>query len=64
MYSELSTTFPATSTKRMTDLVVPVTPRVMKLVFIYGQAGVGKLTVGRELADLTGIALFHNPPRC
>lgn len=44
----------------MTDLVVPVTPRVMKLVFIYGQAGVGKLTVGRELADLTGMALFHN----
>jgi hypothetical protein len=32
----------------------------MKLVFIYGQAGVGKLTVARELAALTGMALFHN----
>lgn len=32
----------------------------MKLIFIYGQAGVGKLTVARELADRTGIALFHN----
>jgi hypothetical protein len=32
----------------------------MKLVFIYGQAGVGKLTVGRELASLSGLALFHN----
>lgn len=32
----------------------------MKLIFIYGQAGAGKLTVGRELADLTGYALFHN----
>jgi hypothetical protein len=32
----------------------------MKLVFIYGQAGVGKLTVGRALADLTGMSLFHN----
>ena len=32
----------------------------MKLVFIYGQAGVGKLTVGRELAERSGMALFHN----
>lgn len=32
----------------------------MKLVFIYGQAGVGKLTVGKELAARTGFALFHN----
>lgn len=44
----------------MTALAAPVTHRVMKLVFIYGQAGVGKLTVGRELAALTGMALFHN----
>lgn len=32
----------------------------MRLVFIYGQAGAGKLTVGRELAKLSGLALFHN----
>lgn len=32
----------------------------MKLVFIYGQAGAGKLTVAKELAALTGMALFHN----
>lgn len=32
----------------------------MTLVFLYGQPGVGKLTVGRELAALTGMALFHN----
>ncbi len=34
--------------------------REMKLIFIYGQAGAGKLTVGRELASLSGMALFHN----
>ncbi|MDZ4690262.1 shikimate kinase [Terricaulis sp.] len=44
----------------MTNLGAPISHGVMKLVFIYGQAGVGKLTVGRELADLTGMALFHN----
>lgn len=32
----------------------------MRLVFIYGQAAAGKLTVGRELARLTGLPLFHN----
>jgi len=32
----------------------------MKLVFIYGGAASGKLTVARELANLTGLALFHN----
>lgn len=32
----------------------------MQLVFIFGQAGVGKLTVGRELQRRAGIALFHN----
>ncbi len=32
----------------------------MKLVIIYGPPGVGKLTVGRELAMLTGFKLFHN----
>lgn len=32
----------------------------MKLVFIWGPAASGKLTVARELAALTGISLFHN----
>src|SRR5688572_4139600 len=32
----------------------------MQLVFIYGQVASGKLTVARELAELTGLALFHN----
>jgi gluconate kinase len=32
----------------------------MKLIFIFGPAASGKLTVGRELSALTGIPLFHN----
>jgi len=32
----------------------------MKLIFIWGGAASGKLTVARELSRLTGIALFHN----
>jgi hypothetical protein len=32
----------------------------MQLIFIHGPAASGKLTVGRELSALTGIALFHN----
>jgi chloramphenicol 3-O-phosphotransferase len=32
----------------------------MKLIFIHGAPAVGKLTVARELASLTGCALFHN----
>jgi shikimate kinase len=32
----------------------------MELLFIYGPAAVGKLTVSRELAKLTGLRLFHN----
>ena len=32
----------------------------MRLVFIYGMPATGKLTVGRELAALTGYKLFHN----
>lgn len=32
----------------------------MKLIFIHGSAASGKLTIGRELARLTGIPLFHN----
>ena len=32
----------------------------MRLVFIYGPAASGKLTVARELAALTGLPVFHN----
>jgi chloramphenicol 3-O-phosphotransferase len=32
----------------------------MKLVFLHGAPAVGKLTVARELANLTGFRLFHN----
>lgn len=32
----------------------------MKLIFIWGGAASGKLTVGRELSRLTGLPLFHN----
>ncbi len=32
----------------------------MKLIFLWGGAASGKLTVGRELARLTGLPLFHN----
>lgn len=32
----------------------------MKLVFLYGSVAAGKLTVGREIAKLTGFSLFHN----
>jgi len=32
----------------------------MKLVFLYGLPGVGKLTVARELSKLCGCRIFHN----
>ena len=32
----------------------------MKLIFLYGLPGTGKLTIARELAELTGTNLFHN----
>jgi len=32
----------------------------MRLIFIHGPPAVGKLTVARELAQLTGLPLFHN----
>jgi hypothetical protein len=32
----------------------------MKLIFLYGPAAAGKLTVARVLAARTGFALFHN----
>src|SRR5258705_1921595 len=31
-----------------------------KLIFIHGAPAVGKLTVARELSELTGFRLFHN----
>jgi len=32
----------------------------VRLIFIHGPPAVGKLTVARELAELTGLPLFHN----
>jgi len=32
----------------------------MNLVFLHGAPAVGKLTIARELAELTGLRLFHN----
>ena len=32
----------------------------MKLVFIFGDAAVGKMTVGQELSKITDLRLFHN----
>lgn len=32
----------------------------MQLIFIYGPVASGKLTIARELAARTGLALFHN----
>src|SRR5688572_1111044 len=32
----------------------------MKLIFLHGMPGVGKLTVAKELSNLTGFRLFHN----
>ena len=32
----------------------------MEIIFVYGPAAAGKLTVSRELAKLTGLPLFHN----
>lgn len=32
----------------------------MKLLFLLGNAAVGKMTVGQELMKLTGLRLFHN----
>lgn len=32
----------------------------MEILFVYGPAAAGKLTIGRALAGLTGLPLFHN----
>lgn len=32
----------------------------MKLILIFGPQAVGKMTVGQELAEITGLKLFHN----
>jgi shikimate kinase len=32
----------------------------VQVIFLYGPMGVGKLTIGREIARLTGLKLIHN----
>lgn len=32
----------------------------MELIFLYGQAAAGKLTIARALAERTGLPVFHN----
>lgn len=32
----------------------------MKLVFLFGNCAVGKMTVGQALCDITRLKLFHN----
>jgi len=32
----------------------------MKLLFLFGDSAVGKMTVGQELSKMTGLRLFHN----
>ncbi len=32
----------------------------MKLIFLFGDAAVGKMTVGQELTQITDLKLFHN----
>jgi hypothetical protein len=32
----------------------------MKVLFLFGNAAVGKMTVGQELMKKTGLRLFHN----
>lgn len=32
----------------------------MKLLFLFGDADVGKMTVGQELCKITDLRLFHN----
>ena len=32
----------------------------MKVIFLYGPPASGKLTIGKKLAEKTGISLFHN----
>ena len=41
-------------------LIIQRQVTIMRLVFLYGPPAAGKLTVGRELAALTGYRLFHN----
>jgi hypothetical protein len=40
--------------------IVLVQIDVVKLIFLHGLPGVGKLTVARELGGLTGFRVFHN----
>ena len=36
----------------------------MKLLFLFGNAAVGKMTVGQELMKITDLRLFHNHRAC
>lgn len=48
---------------RRHDTILKITGRegnYIKLVFLIGDAAVGKMTVGQELMKLTGLRLFHN----
>lgn len=40
--------------------ILSVYCETMKLIFLYGLPGTGKLTIARELSQLTGYKLFHN----
>lgn len=44
----------------MIILYRPMEDRQMKLIFLIGSGAVGKMTVGQELARMTGLRLFHN----
>ena len=41
-------------------MILSTGENAMKLVFIIGSGAVGKMTVGQELAKITGLTLFHN----
>jgi len=44
----------------VTRFTMPAFTAPPALVFLHGPVGAGKLTIARELAALTGFALFHN----
>ena len=42
------------------DMIGKRKEKSMKLLFLLGNAAVGKMTVGQEIAKKTGLRLFHN----
>ena len=40
--------------------MITVTPRIMRIVILFGLPGVGKLTIAKGLARLRGYRVFHN----